>query len=382
MINKSGVIWVSGYSASGKTNVGRKLEMKLRADGLPTIFLDGDDLRSIFDNRWGYEREERIELAKVYFRLSSHLSNQGYVVIIAAVAMYDEVRQWFKSNIPNSYEVYLDVPVEERIRRDKETKGLYKKNKDFTSIYEEPREPDLVVENYDKNTPDSTAELIKEYFYNNESNRFADRGKKTHWNSYYKQAIAPSNPSSFAVSVADKISSASKVLEVGCGNGRDAVYLSAQGNDMIALDASEAAIKFCRKQYEDMPINFLSGTISNLMPENEANFDVIYTRFCLHAMTIREEKEFFNVASELLCPNGEIHIECRSINDPLARKGEVISPTERIYGHYRRFIIIDELLQNLVSAGFEVKEAIEAKGLAKYKDDDPVVIRVSAKIAT
>lgn len=30
----AGVIWISGYSAAGNISVGRKLEFKLRADGL------------------------------------------------------------------------------------------------------------------------------------------------------------------------------------------------------------------------------------------------------------------------------------------------------------------------------------------------------------
>ena len=40
-LKKSGVIWVSGYSSSGKTTVGQRLEYLLRKEGHSTIFLDG-----------------------------------------------------------------------------------------------------------------------------------------------------------------------------------------------------------------------------------------------------------------------------------------------------------------------------------------------------
>ena len=75
-----------------------------------------------------------------------------------------------------------------------------------------------------------------------------------------------------------------------------------------------------------------------------------------------------------------ILVECRSINDPMARLGEVISPTERIYGHYRRFIITeDELIERVQHAGLAIEgEVIESDGLAVYKDDNPVVIRLAA----
>lgn len=378
----SGVIWISGYSASGKTSVGRKLERKLRENSVNAIFLDGDDLRSIFGNRWGYKREDRIELAKVYLRLSSHLSRQGHVVILSAIAMYDEIREWFKQNIPNALEVYLDVPYEERLARDKATKGIYPLNVDNKPLYEEPKKPDLAVKNYGENTDEASAAMISRFFLENGAERLADRGKKDHWNAYYQKAVAPSTPSSFAAFVASKVPTPARCLEVGCGNGRDAPYLSDCGYAVTALDASEAAIDFCREQYADKAIDFTVGTVSKLLADevNREAFDFIYSRFCLHAMTPEEEEEFFSAACKLLKPGGEVYIECRSINDPLARKGEVISPTERIHGHYRRFVVIDELLRRLADSGFEILESDEVSGVAKYKDDDPVVIRVVAKI--
>lgn len=380
MKTSSGVIWVTGYSASGKTTVGRKLEAKLRADGLKTVFLDGDDLRSIFGEKWGYQRENRIELAKVYFRLCSHLASQGLTVVIAAVAMYDEVRQWLKVNVPNSYEVFLDVPERYRIERDKKTKGIYSRIGDVSSLYDEPKNPDLTVPNYDL-SPDDAAEKIKAYFYSGDANRVADRGKGQHWDSFYKAPAAPLDASPFAQTVVECLAPARKLLEVGCGNGRDAAYFGRLGHDVTALDTSASAVSFCKQQYADLPINFVEGSATSLLPDNRATFSDIYSRFCIHAMTFDEQDAFLGACRELLVPGGTLHIECRSINDPLARKGEVISPTERIHGHYRRFIVREDLEAQLVSYGFDILEAIESNGLAKFGDEDPVVIRVKVRNA-
>ena len=82
----SGLIWVTGFSASGKTTISRKVEFLLKKNNYKTIYLDGDDLRAIFGYSWGYDRAKRIELAHIYFRMCNHLSTQGYVVIISAVA--------------------------------------------------------------------------------------------------------------------------------------------------------------------------------------------------------------------------------------------------------------------------------------------------------
>ena len=76
--------------------------------------------------------------------------------------------------------------------------------------------------------------------------------------------------------------------------------------------------------------------------------------------------------------DGLFFIECRSVNDPLYRKGDILSHTERVDGHYRRFIILEEIQQRLSNAGFKVTESHEKNGLAKFGDDDPVVIRLKA----
>ena len=160
----NGVIWVTGYSASGKTSVGRSVKEELKNKGYRVIFLDGDDLRQIFSHKWGYNREDRVELAKVYFRLSSHLASQETIVVIAAVAMYDEVRKWTKENIPRSLEIYLDVPRDERLRRDKLTKGIYGRNDNLEDDYDAASNPDMRIENYGNTSSTETAQKIVEFY--------------------------------------------------------------------------------------------------------------------------------------------------------------------------------------------------------------------------
>ena len=123
-----------------------------------------------------------------------------------------------------------------------------------------------------------------------------------------------------------------------------------------------------------MPANWLI-----LRPRWRPPFAVIYSRFVLHAMTLAKEKDFLRHAAALLTPGGCLYLECRSINDPLAHQGEIISPTERIAGHYRRFIVLDELQARLQTAGFVIADAVESQGLAQLGADDPVVIRVTAR---
>lgn len=375
-----GLIWVSGFTSAGKTTVGRRVESLLRNCGANTIFLDGDDLRSIFGGSWGYERSDRVELARVYFRLCSHLASQGYTVVIAAVAMYDEVREWLHDNVPRVLEVYLDVPEEERRRRDQETKKIYSKVGDLSTLYDLPDDKVLHIENHGGRGPEDVAtEIVSRFTMLEEEG--ADFGRQDHWKSFYSSGQAPRKPSPFAESVNETLAPGSRLLEVGCGNGRDALFFASVGHAVSALDPSASAIESCRDNDPENRATFYHGTLPDLIGTLPRKFDAIYSRFVIHAMPLNEERQLLADMTRVLENGGRLFIECRSINDQMAREGEVISPTERVLGHYRRFIIKEDLEARLQSNGFTILNSVESKGLAVFKDQDPVVIRIEARLA-
>lgn len=121
------VVWVTGLSASGKTTVSKHLVDNLTAYK-PTILLDGDELRDALGVVGSYSKEQRVELAKNYFKLAKLLSSQGFIVIVAALAMFNELYAWNRQNQENYFEVFLNPPVEELFKRD--PKGLYARFRD------------------------------------------------------------------------------------------------------------------------------------------------------------------------------------------------------------------------------------------------------------
>ncbi len=371
------VLWITGFSGAGKTTVGRKVKALLHETGVRAVFLDGDDLRGIFAGKWGYERLDRIELAHAYFRLCNMLSAQGVTVVLSAVAMYEEVYTWVRTNVDRALQIYLKVPESERRHRDKATKNIYGAMGDISSLYDEPTAPDVVIENYDAISPDVAARLIVDA-YRSKGQALSDKGRAAHWNEYYGGTGLVFEPSNFAVSVSKAIAGSVNLVEVGCGNGRDSIYFATLGSDVTGLDVSSAAIDLCRATHFHPKIRFLNCALPDLGSERDGSFDIVYSRFVLHAMTEKEEVDSLDAAYRLLRPHGRMFIECRSINDPLARKGEVISLTERIHGHYRRFIVVDDLLKRLKDAGFTVDSAEESNNVAVLGNDNPVVIRVRA----
>ena len=62
----------------------------------------------------------------------------------------------------------------------------------------------------------------------------------------------------------------------------------------------------------------------------------------------------------------------RSIHDPLYGKGQPVERNAYFYdNHYRRFIVLEELVQSLEQCGYRVECAKEQTGFAPYGNDNP-----------
>lgn len=143
-----GVFWITGLSSSGKTTISNLLYEKLSINK-NLIQIDGDIIREVFGSDLGYSYEERLISAYRNARLCKFLNEKGLLVICSTISMYDEVREWNRSNIKNYFEVYLKVSKNELKSRD--SKGIYKGSQsnvvNFENGWEEPKNPHLVIKN-------------------------------------------------------------------------------------------------------------------------------------------------------------------------------------------------------------------------------------------
>lgn len=114
------VIWITGLSGAGKTTLARALLEQLPG----AVLLDGDELREALDAADnGFDATSRKKLALTYARLARLLARQGLTVVVATISCFHQVHTWNRGHLPGYLEVFLDVPEEERRRRD--PKGLY-----------------------------------------------------------------------------------------------------------------------------------------------------------------------------------------------------------------------------------------------------------------
>lgn len=163
------VYWITGLSGAGKTTVGTMVYEYLKKKKPNVVRLDGDMLRQVFANM-DYSMEGRKKLSFEYSRLCRMLSDQNIDVVISVISMFDAVRDWNRQNIPNYKEIYLEVDMEELIRRNQ--KGLYKDNNwgMNNQVYginlnaELPKSPDITIKNYGLMSPEDTFKEILNHF--------------------------------------------------------------------------------------------------------------------------------------------------------------------------------------------------------------------------
>ena len=61
------------------------------------------------------------------------------------------------------------------------------------------------------------------------------------------------------------------------------------------------------------------------------------------------------------------------------KKGKIISKYERFYGHYRRFINVNDFRSKLDLMGYKILYIKESVNFAKLKSDKPSVCRIIFK---
>ena len=166
MANTGFTIWFTGLSGAGKSTLSEIIEKRLHDRGRNVEVLDGDVVRTHLSKGLGFSREDRDTNIKRIAFVCSLLTRNGVVCISAAIAPYREARDWARKEIGNFVEIYVKCPIE--VCRQRDVKGLYKlvdegKLKGFTGVddpYEEPENPELVIETDRETVEESVARIF------------------------------------------------------------------------------------------------------------------------------------------------------------------------------------------------------------------------------
>jgi adenylyl-sulfate kinase len=163
-------LWFTGLSGAGKTTLTEALTPELRERGVSIEILDGDEVRTNLSKGLGFSKEDRDANIRRIGYVARLLSRNGVGVIAAAISPYreirDEVRRSVEADGAVFVEVFIKASLETLVSRD--VKGLYKKAlageiKQFTGVsdpYEEPLNPELVIETDGEQVEESAARVL------------------------------------------------------------------------------------------------------------------------------------------------------------------------------------------------------------------------------
>jgi adenylylsulfate kinase len=163
---KGVTVWFTGLPCSGKTTLALKLSAELKKRGIVSEDLDGDVTRKYLSKGLGFSKEDRDENIRRVGFVCSLLTRHGAVTTAAFVSPYRTIRAEIRKMIGNFMEVYVKCSLEKCIERD--IKYMYKKAiageiKNFTGIsdpYEEPENPELIVETDKESEAESLNKIL------------------------------------------------------------------------------------------------------------------------------------------------------------------------------------------------------------------------------
>ncbi len=175
---ESEVIWMTGLSGAGKSTIADTVVEQLRLQGIQAARLDGDDLRLGLNSDLGFSPESRAENLRRAAHVAKLFAGLGNVTICSFITPSNADRRRIKEILGDQcIEVYVKASLAECERRD--VKGLYKRArsgeiKEFTgitSVFEEPDNPDLVIET-EQVTVEEGAKILAQFVF--------DRRVKSH----------------------------------------------------------------------------------------------------------------------------------------------------------------------------------------------------------
>ncbi|HEY7431344.1 MAG TPA: class I SAM-dependent methyltransferase [Streptosporangiaceae bacterium] len=102
-----------------------------------------------------------------------------------------------------------------------------------------------------------------------------------------------------------------RVLEVGCGPGRNAVYLAAAGFEVDAVDLSPAAVAWGEERAREAgaDVRFRCGDVFSLdLPARR--YSLVYDSGCLHHLPPHRRVSYLNLLDRVLLPGGHLGVTC------------------------------------------------------------------------
>ena len=217
--------------------------------------------------------------------------------------------------------------------------------------------------------------MNKEYY-----KAYNDRYKQVHDHSLQWASDNPSNIVSDTI-LKYHISPTDNILELGCGEGRDATFLLEKGYHVLATDVSEEVIQYCHKKYSKYCNEF--KVLDCLKDHLDGTFDYIYAVALLHMLVLDEDRDQFYKFIYDHLDNDGIALICTMGNGKFEKKSDINEAFEldrRIHTETQKELMIAQTSCRIVNFNTFVSEinssclSIIEKGMTHIEPDFPMTM--------
>lgn len=100
-------------------------------------------------------------------------------------------------------------------------------------------------------------------------------------------------------------------LEIGCGNGRNAIYMAKKGCQVEAIDISSEAINWAHQNADrsNVSITLINGSVFDVV-DDKCKYDFIYDAGCLHHIAPHRRINYIELIKRALKPGGYFGLTC------------------------------------------------------------------------
>nr|WP_246416203.1 class I SAM-dependent methyltransferase [Nocardioides luti] len=205
---------------------------------------------------------------------------------------------------------------------------------------------------------------------------------KVYWANFYSRN-SYSSGSTFFEFVEARDDTPATVIDIGCGDGRDACAFAAAGRTVLGLDQSPVGIEHAtaraaqlgladRVRFEVCDVADVDdlGRALDLAADGDRGPVMFYLRFFLHAIPEEVQDRLLAAIDTHARPGDCFAAEFRTDRD---------ETTSHVHTkHFRRFQNAAAFSATLAGLGFTIVHEEEGTGLSPYQGEDPVLYRVVA----
>ena len=155
--------------------------------------------------------------------------------------------------------------------------------------------------------------------------------KKPFWEKSYKRpgkldTFGGGKPSAAVLKVASKLSAGIKALDLGCGEGRDALYLASLGFQTSAIDISESGIEKLKYVAIKMGLDIDVSICDMRRYKFPHHFDLIVCQGCLHLIKREEWGNLIKRMKEYTTPGGQhiVGVFTDTVPEPEDQRGLMV----------------------------------------------------------